>query len=153
MYWTRHGLTGRTPNSHRLAIVPLSGQDRGRLTVLDNAELDAFWSSPDGEWQVFAKDKPARILSIRHGSATVAVPIVIDDPRSVALSVDRKNALVASWTEGTRAVNIDTGESRILLAGHQTWIALSQNGNLAWATENEGWPGTTCVLNVGNMGL
>lgn len=148
--WTANALRGTTPNSHRLASISLTGAHRMR-TTLGREEIGAFWASADGATTVTGPSYFGSALEIRtRDGGSHSVPS--GEARSVGLSGDGRTLVVASWFNGTRLIDVGTGQSRLVLNGSQTFVAVSQNGDVAWANEEQFGHARLCTSTFERLG-
>jgi hypothetical protein len=84
--WTTTGLWGTTPNSHRVARIPLTG---GTDMDVEGSkdEVGALWMSPDGSSRIAGPGTFGMRLEVATNIGTSSIA-VSGDPRSVALSSD-----------------------------------------------------------------
>jgi hypothetical protein len=148
--WTSGGLRGTTPNSHQIARIPLTGGIRIEVTHSSD-EVGAFWSSADGTVTVTGPGYFGTTLEVATASGTRSVPIS-GDARSVALSADGQTIVEAGWFDGTRLIDVQSGNSRLILRGSQTFVALSEKGDLAWANEEQFGHGHLCTSTLERLG-
>lgn len=128
--WTTQGLRGTTPNSHRVESLE-AGATAARAT---GRPVGAFWSSADAQWTATGPAWDGTPVTVVGPGASLEVPVP-GDPRSLALTANGSTLVVATWFDGTRAFDLATGSSRLVIAGSQRFIALSPLGDLAWANE------------------
>lgn len=148
--WTSIGLRGTTPNSHQIARIPLSG---GTAIEIDHSqdEIGAFWSSADGTSTIVGPGYFGTMLEVTTPAGTRSVPIS-GDARSVALSADHRTIVEASWFDGTRLIDVESGTTRPVLRGSQLFVALSEKGDLAWANDEQFGRGRLCTSTLERMG-
>ena len=147
--WTRDALRGMTSNSHHMASIPLHGVHAGRLQ-LGSADdtIGSFSATPDGRTIAYGPEWFGTHVTVTtNGAATHNVP-VSDDPRSMALSADGRDLIVAGWSGETRRIDIASGRADLILSGRQAWIALSPTGELAWGTDEQIGAGVACVMRL-----
>lgn len=148
--WTSSGLRGTTPNSHRIARIPLTGGTDMEVEP-SRDEVGAFWSSADGTATIAGPGYFDTALQVATTAGTRSVP-VSDDVRSVALSADGRTIVAAGWFDGTRLIDVESGQSRLILRGSQTFVALSEKGDLAWANEEQFGRGRLCTSTLERLG-
>jgi hypothetical protein len=133
--WTTTGLWGTTPKSHRVARIPLTG---GTDMDVEGSkdEVGALWMSPDGSSRIAGPGTFGMRLEVATNIGTSSIA-VSGDPRSVALSSDGRTIVEAGWFDGTRLIDVASGNTRQILRGSQLFVALSRNGDLVWANEEQ----------------
>jgi hypothetical protein len=148
--WTRESLRGMTSDvTHRMASIPLTGVGAGMVRIDAFREpLGAFWATADGRTILYGEERSSLQVTVaEEGQAARHVP-VSGDPRSIALSADGREIVVASWDGGTRRIDIETGRSEPVLSGSQAWISVSPSGDLAWGSAEERGAGAACVTRL-----
>jgi hypothetical protein len=144
--WTDGALRGVTSNSHRVASLPLDGSTEPSLDFAPRSDAGgAYWASPDGRTIATSPEWEGTHVTITRPDGSTSMVRVPGDPRSIALTPDGTSLVVAGWSGGTRLFDISTGDSRLLLRRSQAWIAVSPQGDLAWADEEQVGPGQVCV--------
>ena len=147
--WTQSGLRGTTPNSHRIASIDLEG-DHELRTESRPDDVGAFWVSSTNDVSVVGPGYSDTHAEIRSADEIRLID-VHTDPRSLALSSDRRTLVVASWFGGTRLVDTESGAARLVLRGSQVFVALSAKGDLAWANEEQFGHGRLCTLTLAQL--
>lgn len=143
--WTVDALRGTTPNSHRLAAIPLASPHLTTLMSPDAREIGAFWSSSDGTVTVTGPSYFGTALEVATvGAGTRSVPS--GEVRSVGLIGDGRTLVAVGWFDGTRLIDVETGTARLLLRGSQAFVAVSQRGDLAWADDADTGSSRLCTL-------
>ena len=149
--WTEGALRGTTPNSHALARIPLNGAVPSLVTDDDEMIVGTFWTSSDGTWTAAGPGWFGEDVQVSRAGQPWRTVDVETDPRSIALSQDRSTLVVASWFGGTRLVDVASGASRPVLRGSQRFVALSQEGDLAWASEEEFGQSRLCTTTLARL--
>lgn len=147
--WTSDGLRGTTPNSHQVARIPLTGSSRVEV-MHDRDAVGAFWSSASGTTTVTGPTYVGATLQLSTANGTRSVPFS-GDARSVALSADGQTIVEAGWFDGTRFIDVKSGSSRLVLRGSQAFVALSENGDVAWANEEQYGHGRLCTSTLARL--
>jgi hypothetical protein len=144
--WTDGALRGMTGNSHRVASLSLDGLSEPTLVFGPGSEpVGSFWASPDGRTTATSPEWFGTHVAVTHADGSVVQVPVPGDARSMAVTPDGTSLVAASWSDGTRVIDIGTGASRLLLRGSQSWIAVSRQGDLAWTDEEQVGPGRVCI--------
>lgn len=144
--WTEGALRGVTSNSHLVASLPLDGSAEPLLDFAPPSDAGgAFWASPDGQTTATSPEWSGTHVTITRPDGSTSAVRVPGDPRSIALTPDGNSLIAAGWSDGTRIFDISTGDSQRLLPRSQAWIAVSPQGDLAWADEEQVGPGRVCV--------
>ena len=128
-------------------IAPFGPTQPVGLVRQGKRSVGVVWASPERDWLLTAGEWFATTLRIEHDGEVDDLP-VSGDPRSVAMTPDRRAVVVASWFGGTRLLDVASGKSEVVLARDQAWIALSRTGELAWANDVAYGPGITCVVHL-----
>jgi hypothetical protein len=149
LVWTTEGLRGMTSNTHQAARVRLDVGAEPEVERLGDATIGSFAASPDGRIVVTSRQWGTDYITVTDAAGSTHDISVAGDPRSVALSADWTAVFVASWFGGTRRYEIATGASQPILPRSQTWIAISGQGDLAWADDEQLGPGHVCVAPAG----
>ena len=150
LVWTVDGLRGVTGETHVGARIRLdAGADPPVQRVGGTAPIGVFWASSDDRTTITAAEWFAHQVTLTTADGSTADVQVVNDPRSVALSASGTAVIAASWDGGTRRYDIATGGSTSLLRRSQSWVAVSSQGDLAWADDERSGPGLACVAPIG----
>ena len=144
--WTTDGLRGTTPNSHRISS--LEAGDTAPNASGD--EVSAFWASADGQWTATGPAWEGASVMLTGPSRTTDVRVP-GDQRSIAFTSDRSTLVAASWFNGTRAIDVATGDPRLIIRGSQRFVALSSLGDLAWANEEDIGDSQLCTAPLADL--
>ena len=147
LQWTDGALVGMTSNSHIPAHLDLDGIGPPTLMAFGrHGAVGSLWVSADRSTMVTSEEWGGQVLSVE--SKDRALPRRIPyrgDPRSITITPDERELVIADWSGGTRAVDIRTGRSRVLLTRTQRFAAVSSRGDLAWADDETIGPGRLCI--------
>lgn len=150
--WTANGLTGTTPNSHEIAVIPLIGDGTQMDFMPSSDEVGAFWSAADGSATVAGPGYGGTSLAVTIKDGGTQLVAVNGDPRSVALSADGRTIVEAGWFDGTRLIDVATGETHLVMRGSQVFVALSERGDLAWANDEQFGTARLCTSTLARLG-
>jgi DNA-binding beta-propeller fold protein YncE len=149
--WTVDGLRGTTSNSHQLAALPFGSDTIEVLADQPAQEVGAFWASPDGRTSAWSEGWFGTSVTVDTPLRRRVVQVGGSDQRSLAMTPDNKNVVVASWDGGTRMVDVETGRSELILRGQQQFIAVSSSGDLAWAADDQIGHGRLCTASLASL--
>ena len=113
-------------------------------------ETGAFWASPDSDVIAVGGSYGDQTVAITSAAGTRSINAGAE-PRSIALSSDGRNLVVANWFGGTRVVDTETGSGRLVLRGSQKFVALSAGGYLAWANDEQVGQDRLCVAKLAEL--
>jgi hypothetical protein len=149
--WTTTGLRGTTSDGGLVASVSLQGVDPARVIDRDFNTTSAYWVSSDGSVTATVANWPITSVEIRTaaGSRSVALPA---GARSIALSSNGHTVAVAAWSDGTWLVDVATAGARQVLRGSQAFVALSDQGDVAWANDEAFGYGRLCTSTLAQLG-
>jgi hypothetical protein len=136
-----------TANSHLPAQISLNSSGTPTLTTSPaDGAIGSVWMSSDRSTIVTSEEWGGDALMVQSSDPTMPRRISYrGDPRSMAITPDRRELVIADWSGGTRAVDIATGQARVLLPRSQRFAAVSDRGDLAWADDETIGPGRLCV--------
>lgn len=146
------GLVGTTPNSHDIAVIPLGGDGTAMETRPTSDEIGAFWSSTDDSTTVAGPGYGGTTVAVTTKAGGTQLVPVTGDPRSVALSADHRTIVEAGWFDGTRFIDVASGQTQLVMRGSQAFVALSERGDLAWANDEQFGSARLCTSTLARLG-
>lgn len=150
MTWTSGGLIGVTTDTRAIATLSLTHSPSALAVKPGLGAIEAMWAASDGS--VVATERwAASTVELAGPSGTVSVPVK-GGAQSLALSADGKTLIVAADIGGIRLLDIPSGESRRVLPGNQTFITLSDHGDIAWANDEPFGPAELCTSTLARLG-
>lgn len=115
-------------------------------------EIGAFWSAADDSATVAGPGFVGSTLTVSTRETGTQLVEINGDARSVALSADHKTIVEAGWFDGTRLIDVDTGQTHLLMRGSQVFVALSERGDLAWANDEDFGTARLCTSTLARLG-
>ena len=132
LQWTDGALVGMTSNSHIPAHLDLDGTGPPTLMTLGGAwrrrlAVGIGGSLDDGD--IRGMGRSGAVGRVEGPGVARRIPYR-GDPRSITITPDDRELVIADWSGGTRAVDVRTGRSRVLLTRTQRFAAVSSRGDL-----------------------
>ncbi len=148
--WTRAGLAGLTSDGSFIASISLAGAPAMLALRPAPGDLREFWASSDGTISA-SETWQSSTIEVVGPAGSPSVP-VSGGAEGFALTNDQRTLVVAATAGGIRTVDVATGHSRQIMPGNQSFIAMSDYGNLAWTNDGEFGRGPLCTSTLARLG-